>query len=193
MKFVYPEGATPYNQDDAEALLPQHITTQDQLNEWEQANILEAERWLFSRKQKDLLSVPFLQKLHKRMFDKTWKWAGRFRTHNTNIGIPYPVIQESLKALCDDVTYWVHHKTFPIDEIAARFHHRLVQIHAFPNGNGSHARLMADALLVNNGRSRFIWGRKSLVHASQTRDTYIKALKNADRGDETLLLRFVRS
>lgn len=193
MKFIYPSGATPYNQDDAAHLIPHHITTQEQLNEWEQANIIDAERWLFSKRRKNLLTVRFLQKLHQKMFDKTWKWAGRFRTCNTNIGVPYPVIQESLKALCDDVVYWIQHKTFSIDEMAVRFHHRLVQIHPFPNGNGRHARLMTDALLVNLGALRFTWGKENLVQQSQTREAYIKALREADRGDYSDLLAFVKT
>ncbi|ARN84286.1 mobile mystery protein B [Candidatus Nucleicultrix amoebiphila] len=193
MKFIYPEGATPFNQDDAAALIPKHITTQDQLNEWEQVNIIEGERWLFSRKRKNILTVEFLKNIHKRMFDKTWKWAGEFRKYNPNIGVPYLLIQEKLRHLCDDATYWVNNKVYSIDEIAARFHHRLVAIHAFPNGNGRHARLMADALLVQLGAARFSWGKETLVKPSQTRSQYIKALKQADKENYKALLNFVRS
>ncbi|WP_157111164.1 hypothetical protein [Candidatus Nucleicultrix amoebiphila] len=50
MKLIYPERMTPFNQDDEVSLIPRHITTQDQLNEWEQANIIEAEQWLFARR-----------------------------------------------------------------------------------------------------------------------------------------------
>lgn len=193
MRFVYPGGATPYNQDDAVHLIPKHITTQNQLNEWEQANILQGERWLFSIKRKHILTVDFIQKLHRKMFDKTWMWAGKFRTYNTNIGVHYHTIQESLKALCDDVVYWIENKVFSIDEIAVRFHHRLVAIHAFPNGNGRHARLMTDALLVQLKASRFSWGKHNLVQQSQIRNKYIEALKEADNGNYKLLLDFVRS
>jgi len=81
-----PAGATPINPDDADELIPTHITTREQLNEWEQANILAAERWAFSRKRPGLLSRSFLQGLHRRMFDRTWRWAGRLRQVDTNIG-----------------------------------------------------------------------------------------------------------
>ena len=84
MKFTYPLGATPLNHAEAVQLIPQHITNQQELNEWEQANIIIAEKWLFSRKHRDLLSINFLQKLHKKMFDKVWVWAGSFRKYQTN-------------------------------------------------------------------------------------------------------------
>ena len=45
MKFHYPSGATPLDQDEAGGLIPKHITLQTELNEWEQSNILEAESW----------------------------------------------------------------------------------------------------------------------------------------------------
>lgn len=193
MKFIYPEGATPFNQDDASALIPKHITTQDQLNEWEQANIIEAEKWLFARKRKNLLSLEFIKALHKKMFDKTWRWAGKFRNHNTNIGALYSLIQEKLQSLCSDISYWVHNEVYSVDEIAVRFHHRLVAIHAFPNGNGRHARLMADALLVLLNARRFSWGKDNLIKQSETRQQYIKALKQADNEMYDDLIRFVRS
>lgn len=127
------------------------------------------------------------------MFSRTWKWAGEFRLHNTNIGVPYPLIQESLKNLCDDVVYWIEKDTFPVDEIAARFHFRLVAIHAFPNGNGRHARLLTDALLILLGQSRFTWGRENLTEPSRVRKRYIDALKEADKENIQPLLGFVRS
>ena len=193
MKFVYPEGATPFNQDDAAALIPKHITTQNQLNEWEQANIIEGERWLFLRKRRNLLTLEFIKTLHKKMFDKTWKWAGKFRNYNTNIGVAYPLIQESLKALCDDVAYWIKNKVYSIDEICVRFHHQLVAIHAFSNGNGRHARLMTDALLNQLGEAHFSWGKHNLIKQSETRNQYIKALRDADKGNYNTLMKFVRS
>lgn len=79
------------------------------------------------------------------------------------------------------------------DEIAARFHHKLVWIHAYPNGNGRHARLATDLLLKAVGRPPFIWGRETLVDEGETRDRYIAALCAADAHDMTPLLTFVRS
>lgn len=193
MKFVYAKGATPFNQDDFAQLIPKHITTQMQLNEWEQANIIHAEKWLFSRKRKDLLTIDFIKKLHLKMFDKTWLWAGKFRHHQTNIGLPSFQIQPHLKILCDDVQFWISNQIFPSDEVAIQFHHRLVHIHPFPNGNGRHSRLIADALLIQMGAARFSWGRKNLALSSDTRHQYISALKLADKGDYQHLLKFARS
>lgn len=149
MKFVYAEGATPFEQDNAAQLIPKHMTTQDQLNEWEQANIIQAEKWLFTKKHKNILSIDFIKKLHKKMFDKTWIWAGCFRHHQTNIGVRSFEIQSSLQILCDDVKFWIENQTYSKDEIACFLHHRLVFIYSFPNGNGRHARLLTDAFLAD--------------------------------------------
>lgn len=87
----------------------------------------------------------------------------------------------------------MEHDTYPPDEIAARFHHRLVFIHPFANGNGRHARLATDLLLVKLGQTRFSWGQVNLVDASETRQRYISALRAADRHDYGPLLECVRS
>jgi len=68
-----------------------------------------------------------------------------------------------------------------------------VLIHPFPNGNGRHARLAADLLLVRLGQERFTWGRLSLVNAGETRSKYVTALRAADTHDIQPLLAFVRS
>lgn len=192
MKFNYPIGSTPLNSDELADLIPLHITTQEELNAWEEKNILLAEGWAF--KQKNILSVSIMQKLHERMFDKTWKWAGKFRKSEKNIGIHWSRIAVSLKELCDDVSYQVNHHVFSNDEVAIRFHHRLVSIHAFPNGNGRHARLMADMLTVLMGGKRFSWGMyQNLIKPSNVRKQYIEALQIADTGDFSKLFKFARS
>jgi fido (protein-threonine AMPylation protein) len=73
-----------------------------------------------------------------------------------------------------------------------RFHHRLVQIHPFPIGNGRHARLMADVLVMRLQRPRFSWGRESLRDAGLMRRRYIAALQDADNHDLDPLLKFAR-
>jgi len=193
MKFTYPLGATPLNHAETTQLIPQHITNQQELNEWEQANIIIAEKWFFSRKHRDLLSISFLQKLHKKMFDKVWIWAGSFRKYQTNIGILPSEISTAIKMICDDVMYWNTNHIFSFEEIAVRLHHRLVHIHPFPNGNGRHARLVADAYLFYNALPRFSWGRVNLQNQSETRLNYIQALKEADLGNYQSLYKFVRS
>ena len=98
-----------------------------------------------------------------------------------------------LRDLINDVRYQIEHDTYPPDEMAARFHHRLVAIHPFPNGNGRHARMMADLLIQKLGQPRFTWGSKSLTDATETRTRYIEALRAADGGDMAPLMGFVRS
>lgn len=192
VQLDYPPGATPLDADELASLIPGHITTQGELNEWEQLNIVQGERW--ARKQrKGILNEGFLRQLHKQMFGETWNWAGEFRKSDKNIGIDWLHIGVELKKLLDDAHYQVEHSTFPADEIAVRFHHRLVTIHPFPNGNGRHARMMADLLVERLGRPRFSWGSKSLVDANNTRKDYIAALQAADAHDIAPLLAFARS
>lgn len=194
IEFKYSQGATPLNKDDIEGLLPTHITTRAELDRWEQDNINEALAWLENRKPKDILNEPFIKSLHRKMFGNVWKWAGKFRQSNKNIGVDWYQIPVELKKLCDDVEYWINNKTFSEDEIAARFHHRLVSIHLFPNGNGRHARLIADILLENVLDKRpFTWGNANLVTSGDDRDRYMKSLYAADKGDYKCLLEFARS
>jgi Fic-DOC domain mobile mystery protein B len=186
------DAATPLIHEEQAQIVPTYITNRAQLNEAEQLNITEADLWAFTR-TRDVLSQAFLKSLHKRMFRRVWKWAGVFRTTERNLGIePYRISVE-LRTLLDDVTYWVEHRTYPPDEIAVRFHHRLVFIHPFPNGNGRHARLAADLLVVTLGQKRFTWGSANLVEAAAVRAAYIGALRAADAHDIEPLLAFARS
>ncbi len=186
------DASTPLTPDEQEGLIPSYITLRSELNEAEQANILDAEEWAFNR-QRDVLSEKFLTDLHKRMFGRVWKWAGRYRRSGKNIGVDAYRIPVDLRQLLDDARFWIDNKTYPPDEIATRFHHMLVWIHLFPNGNGRHARTATDLLLMALGQPRFTWGRESLVDANATRQTYVDALRSADHHDYEPLLEFVRS
>lgn len=186
------DGGTGLTEEEREGLIPSYITLRSELNEAEQANILEAEEWAFARKR-DLLEEKFLNNLHKRMYGNVWRWAGQYRTTGKNIGIDAYRIPTELRQLLDDCRYWIENRTHKPDEIAARFHHRLVLIHCYPNGNGRHARLAADLLLKLMGQDRFSWGGKNLVDIGETREGYIAALQAADKHDIGPLLQFVRS
>jgi Fic-DOC domain mobile mystery protein B len=186
------DAATPLAPDERRQLIPTYITTRAQLNEAEQIGISEADAWAFTRKR-DLLNEKFLLNLHKRMFGKVWTWAGTLRTSERNIGVAAYRISTELRTALDDVRYWTEHQTYTPDEIAVRFHHRLVWVHPFPNGNGRHARLAADLLAVALGRPRFSWGRTSLVEAASTRTQYVAALRAADGHDIEPLMNFARS
>jgi Fic-DOC domain mobile mystery protein B len=191
--FKYPEGATPIDPNETEGLLLTHITTREELDRWEQDNILEAFAWLDKTKPTDILNEQFIRELHKRMFRNVWKWAGKFRKMDKNIGGPWHQISMGLKNLCDDALLWIQLRDESPEEIAVRFHHRLVSIHPFPNGNGRHARIMADILLENVLHSlRFSWGDRDLSNASEVRSRYIESetgvriisARKADRDEE---------
>ena len=200
MKFNYPVGSTPLDFDELAGLIPGHIMTQEQLNAWEEKNILIAQDWAFKQKT-SILSIVFIKKLHQRMFNMTWKWAGQFRKSEKNIGIHWAQIPIKLKELCDNVQYQLDNDVYSKDEIAIRFHHALVSIHGFPNGNGRHARLVADLLIRQQGGKRFSWGLHQslqvstgdLYQATPVRKKYIQALQLADRGDFLSLVAFARS
>jgi Fic-DOC domain mobile mystery protein B len=186
------DGGTELSEEEREGLIPSYITLRNELNEAEQANILEAEDWAFAR-NRDPLDEYFLDNLHKRMFGNVWKWAGTHRTTGKNIGVDAYRIPTDLRQLLDDCRYWIENGTYEPDEFAARFHHRLVAIHCYPNGNGRHARLAADLLLRKMGQERFSWGGKNLVDLKETRKRYIAVLRAADGHDIGPLLDFVRS
>ena len=183
---------TDLTEEEREELIPSYITLRSELNEAEQANILDAEEWAFARKR-NLLDEKLLKNLHKKMCGNVWRWAGDYRTSGKNIGIDAYLIPTELRQLLDDCRYWIENGTYEPDEVAARFHHRLVSIHCYPNGNGRHARLAADLLLKSMGQERFSWGGKNLVDLNETRKRYIAALREADGHDIGLLLEFVRS
>ncbi len=128
------------------------------------------------------------------MYGNVWKWAGEHRRSGKNIGdVDAYRIPTELRELLDNCRYWIDKKTYEPDEIAARFHHRLVFIHCYPNGNGRHARLATDLLLMQMGEVPFSWGAANLVDAGEIRTRYIEALQAADRHDIGPLLGFVRS
>jgi len=193
--FTTGDGNTPLFPDERAELIPD-LTTKEELNEWERQNILEAAAWAFdprNLKRQDPFSETYVRALHRRMFDQTWKWAGVYRTTEKNIGISHYQIRDALPALLGDVRYWVEHRTFEPDELAVRFHHRLVWIHPFANGNGRHARLMADVVAQRLHRPVFTWGRADIGKAGDFRRSYIEALRAADKHDLGPLLAFARS
>jgi Fic-DOC domain mobile mystery protein B len=191
--FTEPDdAATPLTPEEMHGLIPTHIAFRRELNQAEQDNILRGQSWALGR-SRDPLTEKFILELHRRMLGDVWRWAGKLRTSERNIGIEYWKIPVALRQLLDDANAWIDFKTYPPEEMALRFHHRLVQIHPFPNGNGRHSRLMADLLAMRHGGARFTWGRQSLRDPSAVRTCYIDALRAADRHDIAPLLAFARS
>lgn len=194
MEISYPAGATPLASEEIEMLIPA-ISTQGELNELEEENIRQGLVWARrSRKIKtDLLSISVLKLLHQQMFNKTWRWAGTFRKSEKNIGVLQHNIQPEIYKLCGDVKTWIAHRTFTWNEIGTRFHHRLVAIHPFANGNGRHARIAANLLLEQNNQKALTWGSSELIHESELRNRYLGALRKADLGEYEDLVLFAES
>jgi len=190
--FEQADDATPLSPEEMRELIPSHMTFRSELNEAEEANIARAQDWAFSRRR-DPLSDKFIKNLHRQMLGEVWRWAGRFRTSERNLGIAYYDIPVAVRELVEDTRAWVKYETYSPDEIAVRFHHRLVQIHPFPNGNGRHARLIADILVISFGKERFSWGSAQLRDAGAVRRRYIDALQAADNHDIGPLIEFARS
>ncbi|MEQ1935821.1 MAG: mobile mystery protein B [Fimbriimonadaceae bacterium] len=184
MNFQWPEGATPIDADEAEALIPS-LSTQAELNEFEAHNILQAQMWARTSRsiKSKLLSEQVLRQLHREMFRHTWKWAGTYRLTQKSIGCETWQIGTKLHEFLDDIVIWLEHQTYPPAEIAARFHHRLVWIHPFPNGNGRFARLATDLFCEQQGWPVPTWGSANLNAIGDVRKAYIAALQAADKHD----------
>ena len=196
--FESPDGATPLTPEDIAGLIPTWMATKADLNGAEQANIAVATVWAFDRKLRiGDLNQAWLRELHRRMFDDVWLWAGIYRQTDTNIGMPWHEIQTSVEQLTRDLheqTREPERQPWSVDEIAVRFHHRLVSIHPFRNGNGRHARLVADVIATSLGKEPFGWGEGApLFKVGPARDEYLGALRAADSvGDYAALLAFAR-
>ena len=194
--FQEPADGTELQPEEREGLLQSWITHRSDLNVAEEENIVAGAAWARSRRGRDpngVLSADFALLLHKRMFGEVWNWAGTYRRTGRNIGVEAYRIQIEMVAMFDDVRYWLEKDTYPPDETAVRLHHRLVFIHPFPNGNGRHARMMADLLIERLGGKPFGWGGGALVGIGELRSRYIAALRAADGHDIKPLLAFARS
>lgn len=198
LNLDYSPGQTPIDEEESEGLKIPSISTKGELDEFEQKNIEEAVLWTVGTKIKveKLFSESFIKSLHKRMYGEVWKWAGKFRQSEKNIGIESWRIPKELRVLLEDAKFWIENETYPADEIAIRFKHRIVSILCFPNGNGRHSRLMADLIAEKIfDRKTFTWGQSNskLLNETEARSKYLTALKKADSGDYTDLLTFARS
>jgi Fic-DOC domain mobile mystery protein B len=194
--FQEPDDATPLDPALRGDLLQTWVTTRSDLNEVEQENIAKGAAWARRRrgtKAEDLLHDDYARTLHKQMFGEVWRWAGTYRQNELNTGIAPHLVPTEMPALFDNARYWVEHKTYPPDEIAMRLHHRLTQIHPFPNGNGRHARMMADLLIERLGGEPFSWGSGSIADIGTLRTKYVDALQAADGHDFAPLIAFARS
>lgn len=184
-----PDGATPLHPDEMEGLRFDHVQTRAELNQLEQVNVQQGLQWLARQKTPDVLSESFARRLHRELFARVWRWAGEFRQTEKNIGVAPEQIAVQFRQLLDNTSYQVQNGVFPPRELALRFHHRLVQIHLFANGNGRHARIMTDALCRHVLAMQPIdWSVGQQDVAGKVRQAYIQALRAADAGDLSPLL-----
>ncbi len=187
------DGNTPLDEDEADGLRLSWVRTRRDLNEAERDNILEARRSIRSRTVDEILDDLWLRHLHKQMFGEVWAWAGRYRNTERNIGIDPTQIAGATRSLIEDCRSWLEHD--PAEIAIARFHHRLVAIHPFPNGNGRHARAAADYLTAALGNGPLTWGAASGLEPAKLRARYLEALRTVDRDADNLenLISFMTS
>jgi Fic-DOC domain mobile mystery protein B len=186
------KNATPISPEARNGLIPTHVSLRTELNELEQKNIGQADAWVFLRKR-NVLDESFLKRLHNRMFKDVWRWAGDYRTTETNFGVLPHLIQQGVYQIIGDMRFAFQHKSFEPDELALRLAHRLVCVHPFENGNGRWSRLVGDLMIVKQSGRRFTWGSADLQAEGNDRDKYIQVLKAADNHDYKPLLEFARS
>jgi Fic-DOC domain mobile mystery protein B len=187
-------GETPIDENEAQGLLLP-IRTQEALNRAEEQNVLRAREWAARSRlvRGALLSDATLRRINREMFGVVWKWAGTYRRSDKNIGSPWQHIPMMVRQTCLNFTERVVHEASEPDVLAVDFHHQLVSIHPFPNGNGRHARFCADRLVENLGGEAFPWGRSDLQAITSARGEYLDALRHADAGELQLLIEFARS
>jgi len=191
-----PPGAMPLTADEVAELIPSDLATRADLDLAELENIVGARLHFATREwtSDQLTDTSMVRNIHRRMFNQVWRWAGTWRRRETSIGVAPEAIAVDLRNSLDDARAWIEWLTFPADEIAVRLHHRLVQVHPFPNGNGRHARLLADLVVVSLGGPPFAWSGGHLAGAGDTRTDYLVALRrmDKDRDDADALVQFAR-
>jgi Fic-DOC domain mobile mystery protein B len=195
LNIEYIEGQTPLDEEEKEGLLIPTISTREELNEFEQANIQQAIEWTIKTRfsTEEILNEDFLLFVHRKMFGEVWEWAGKKRKTNKNIGVDKHFISIEVRKLIDDCRYWIENKTYSNDEIAIRFSHRIVKIHLFPNGNGRHSRLIGDIMISNIFKKPvFTWGRADLSKKNTMRKEYLEAIHLADNENYKSLIKFSR-
>jgi Fic-DOC domain mobile mystery protein B len=196
LDLTYNDGQTPLGEDEKEGLIIKSIATRGELDEFEQQNIEDAIQWILTKKFKpeQILTASFIQELHKRMYGRVWIWAGEYRKTNKNIGVDKFEIPVHLMSLLDDAIYWLEQNVYVPEELAIRFKHRLVSIDCFPNGNGRHSRMIADIIIEKIYQQPiFSWGGKNQSDENDSREKYLISIREADKGDFDLLLKFARS
>lgn len=194
-------GETPLTEEDLKGLKLPFVKTREQLSAVEGPNIVGGKQWaLESRTSRmpSMLSIEYLQELHRRMLGDVWQWAGEIRTTELQNAFASSVsdIRPHLTLLNGDaVGCWLNDTKMSPDEFAVRLHHRVVKVHPFRNGNGRHSRLLADIVLAKHfALEAFTWGGSAeLGNSDPHRQAYLDGLKAADKGDYGPLMKLCRA
>lgn len=175
------DGQTPLPIELQKGLLPNHIQTMGELDEYEETNIAQGLAWLQNYSGTDFLNHNFWLKLHKKLFGKVWSWAGEVRSHeldNPDFLKPY-YIWPAFKQLEDDLKYWLENNTYEEKEFAARLHERIETIHPFNNGNGRFGRIVTEYICKREKMKIPTWGAKLNSVPSVRRKEYVASLVKA--------------
>jgi Fic-DOC domain mobile mystery protein B len=170
-------------------LLPS-LSTRAQLDELERLGINAARVWAMRGtvlQREDLLTEAFSRRLHGRMFNGIWRGAGRYRTTERSPGWEPNRIAEGVGMFLDDTDGWLRYSTYPVHEAAVRLHQRLIAIRPWANGNGRHARLMADIVVASQGERPLTWGSSEPGSAP---GRYAEAIRAAEAGEMAPLVEF---
>jgi len=192
-------GETPLTDEDLQGLKLSFVTTREQVSAVEGPNIVSGKQWALNSRRSRMplmLSIEYMQELHRQMLGDVWRWAGEIRSIELQnaFAVPVPDIRPQLAMLyADAVEYWI--KDMSPDEFAVRVHHRIVKVHPFRNGNGRHSRLLADVVLERHfGLAPFTWGGTAqLGNSDPNRQNYLDGLKAADKGDYGPLMTLCRA
>jgi len=197
-------ASTPIEPDDHQFLVPEmkHLITWADVDAEEASNIAKGRAWLIAQHftLDDLFDTLTLRTIHQRMFGKVWTWAGSVRRRETSIGIDPSQIQTQFEQLvqnfrwraanADEIGFSEEERR----ELGIRFHTEMVAIHAFVNGNGRHARLVANLVdsamgLGSLADPLYPWGARSGLPSAESRKLYLDAIKLAgSRGEYGPLL-----
>ncbi len=187
---------TPISESERARLLPS-LSTRAQLVEIERRHTNAARVWTMRRavlRRRDLMSEAFGRELHRRMFGGLWRGAGRYRSTHGDPGWEPGQIADGVRMFFDDAEAWLRYSTYPVHETAVRLHLRLVAIRPWFNGNGRHARLVADIVVAANDEEPLTWGsRSSQGEPGDARARYLEAMRAAEAGDFKPLVDFAVS
>ena len=174
------DGQTPLPKELQKGLKPKNVQTMGELDEYEEQNIAEGLIWLEDCNEK-CFDYIFWCKLHKKLFNDVWRWAGDIRKHeldNPDFLCPTKIRTELMK-LIGNVEYWLEYNTYPKEEIIARLHERLLTVHPFANGNGRWARILTEYVCKKHDIQTPTWNVKLNSDPQTRRKEYINAVEEA--------------